>query len=140
MPGTRERAVLRAVASMPLGADLTVIDGRTGRAAAHRPGGGPEPEAALLVVGPIDLRGGRYAVRPNRRDGSVGGDPDDLAILSAPDRRRVRRERNRRLHATRTNASPGATSAPQGAPEADARPGASAERPEAPTRPEVRAI
>jgi hypothetical protein len=138
MASQRERAVAAAVAGIPAGADLLVIDGRTGRAAAHRPGSGPEPEAALVVVGPIDLGGGGYAVRPNRRDGSAGGDADDLAVLTPHDRRRVRRERNRLNHAARrrTQAAPGATSAPPGAPEADARPSASARRAGAPTRPD----
>jgi hypothetical protein len=139
MASERERAVAAAVAAMSEDADLLVIDGRTGRAAAHRPGSGPEPEAALVVVGPIDLGGGGYAVRPNRRDGSAGGDADDLAILSPADRRRVRRERNRHHHATRAaqaKAAPAATSAPHGAPDGRERPGARAGRDGAPTRPD----
>jgi hypothetical protein len=150
MAGARERAVLRAVASMPPGADLSVVDGRTGRAAAHRPGSGAEPEAVLLVVGPIDLGAlgiERSAIRPSRRDaGDHKGqapEPGDLDWLAPADRRRVRAERNRHRHATRAaraQAAPGATSAPHGAPEARERPGARAGRDDAPTRPEVRAI
>jgi hypothetical protein len=146
MPGARERAVLRAVASMPPGADLTVIDGRTGRAAAHRPGTGAEPEAILLVVGPIDLGAlgiGRSAIRPSRRDAGdhKGQAPDsgDLDWLTPADRRRVKAERNRLHHATkagRAQAAPGATSAPHGAPDARERPGARAGRGQAPTRPD----
>jgi hypothetical protein len=146
MATARERAVATAVAQAPRGADLTIIDGRTGRAAAHRPGSGPEPEAALLVVGPVNLGAlgvGRPAIRPNRRDGTAGGDPDDLAWLVPADRRRVRRERNRVAHAHRgRNATEprGATSPPVGATEARERPGARPEATETPTRPEVRAI
>ncbi|HYQ79730.1 MAG TPA: hypothetical protein VEP91_11545 [Solirubrobacterales bacterium] len=142
MASERERAVAAAVAAMRADADLLVIDGRTGRAAAHRPGSGAEPEAALVVVGPIDLGGEGYAVRPNRRDGSAGGDAADLAILTPHDRRRVRRERNRHNHAARrrSHAAPAATSAPHGAPDGRERPGARAAADEAPTRPEVRAI
>jgi hypothetical protein len=114
MPTDRERAVAAAVAQAPRGADLTIIDGRTGRAAAHRPGSGPEPEAALLVVGPLDLGAlgaRRPAIRPSRRDGGASGEPAEPPWLSPADRRRFRRERNRHAHAFRTaraQAAPGA--------------------------------
>jgi hypothetical protein len=144
MPSDRERTVAAAVASAPRGTSLIIIDGRTGREAAHRPGSGPEPAAALLVVGPVNLAalGGadvRPAIRPNRRDGTAGGDPDDLAWLTPADRRRFRRERNRFAHAARVSRATtprGATSAPEGAPDGRERPGARAGHDGAPTRPD----
>lgn len=146
MASARERAVLRSVASMPPGAELFVIDGRTGRAAAHRPGSGAGPEAVLLVVGPIDLRAlgvERPAIRPSRRDAGdhKGQAPDsgDLDWLAPADRRRVKADRNRHHHAAKAaqaQAAPGATSAPQGAPDGRERPGARAGRNGAPTRPD----
>jgi hypothetical protein len=145
MASERKRAVAAAVAAIPAGADLLVIDGRTGRAAAHRPGSGPEPEAALVVVGPIDLRAldvERPAIRPSRRDAGdhKGEAPDsgDLDWLAPGDRRRVRAERNRLHHAARrrAQAAPAATSAPHGAPDGRERPGARAGRDGAPTRPD----
>jgi hypothetical protein len=146
MATERERAVRRTIVAMPAGADLLVIDGRTGRAAAHRPGSGPEPEAALVVVSPIDLRAldvERPAIRPSRRDAGdhKGEAPDsgDLDWLAPADRRRVRAERNRLHHATRAGraqAAPGATSAPHGAPDGRERPGARAAADEAHTRPD----
>lgn len=147
MATERERAVRRILAAVPAGADLLLIDGRTGRAAAHRPGTGAEPEAALAVVGPIDLRAlgvERPAIRPSRRDAGdhKGAAPDsgDLDWLAPGDRRRVKAERNRLNHAARAKAAPAATSAPHGAPDGGERPGARAGRDERPTRPEVRAI
>jgi hypothetical protein len=146
MATERERAVRRTVAAMPAGADLLLVDGRTGRAAAHRPGTGPEPEAALVVVGPIDLRAlgvERPAIRPSRRDAGdhKGQAPDsgDLDWLAPGERRRVKADRNRLHHAARAvqaKAARAATSAPHGAPDGRERPGARAGRDGAPTRPD----
>ncbi|HEX5504309.1 MAG TPA: hypothetical protein VFW96_16910 [Thermomicrobiales bacterium] len=143
MPTDRQRVVARAVESSPPGSELLVLDGRTGRACARRPGSGPEPEAALLVVGPLNLAAlgvERPAIRPSRRGDGASGEPDESSWLSPADRRRFRRERNRFAHAARAQAAPGATSAPHGGPDGHERPGARPGRDEAPTRPEVRVI
>lgn len=146
MASEREREVARAVAAMAPETDLLVIDGRTGRAAAHRPGSGNTPAAALVVVGPIDLdaAGGPPAIRPGK-DGAAGVETAEFGWLRPRDRRALKSRRNRAGHAAKaraaaTQAARGATSAPHGAVGADSRPGASGEAAAPHTRPRVTAI
>jgi hypothetical protein len=152
MPSEREKELARLVAAMPTGDDVLVIDGRTGRAAAHRPGSaaGEAPASALVVLGPIDLdRLGveRISARPEKGEGPPrGSEPDhgDLDMLRPQDARKARSERNKFTHGKRAAAEVprGATSAPVARSGLDPRPSASDQAPEAPTRPgtTVRAI
>lgn len=135
MATERERAIVKAVEEAPAGSDVLVIDGRTGRAGAVRGNWANDGTAACIVVaGPIRLGELGMAIRPGTRDGDVrDGESGDFPLLAPEDRRRLKSERNKALHAI---AARGATSAPVASSEPAERANVSDEADAPPTRPD----
>jgi hypothetical protein len=148
MTVTRED-VERAIAAAPEGAGVTALRIDNLKKVGNRAPADQNAPAVLTFVGQAsmeDLRRmgvERVSIRPDNSSGSKG-EPEaaELDWLTPAARREVRSDRNRYAHsakaarAARAQTMREATSATHGAADSDARPGASAEAPEAPTRPD----